>query len=146
MALMETIGTLLLLLLALMETIGTLVFPGLISPLTKGGDTRPSLGGDSGLSTDTTGVSDTEECLDRDLGDIDTGSTSTEFSCSTSSEINSSGRVSWSSSSFILEVPLTTSRNLVGSVLVTGSGTPGREGKSLAFMLNSGAGLGGSGL
>ena len=131
-----------------METTGTLAFPVFTSPLTRGGDTRPSVGGESGLSTDTTGVSDTEECFDLDLGDTETDSASPPdcSGCSTSSEMKSSGSVSWSSSSFSLEVPLTTSRNLVGSVLVTGSGTPGREGKSLAFMLNSGAGRGGSGL
>ena len=45
-------------LFVLMETTGTLLLtlPGPASPLTRGGETRPSLGGDSGLSTETTGV------------------------------------------------------------------------------------------
>ena len=83
--------------------------------------------------------------MDLGLGDTDTESGSTAGSGSTSSAMKSSGRVSWSSSSFIFEVPLTTSKNLAGSVLGAGSGTPGSEGKSFAFMLNSGAGRGGSG-
>ena len=132
-----------------METTGTVLLTllGPASPLTKGGDTGHSLGGDTGLSTETTGVmlSDIDGFLDLGLGDTVTESCSTPASGSTSSAMKSSGRVSWSSSSFILVVPFTTSRNLAGSVLGAGSGTPGRDGKSLAFMLNSGAGRGGSG-